>query len=47
MSLSAEALYKMSNTELLAAYAEARRQFVEKKFARGAEAAASASQNSA
>jgi hypothetical protein len=34
MSLSAEALYKMSDTELLAAYAEARRQFVEKKFAR-------------
>jgi hypothetical protein len=34
MSLSAEALYKMSDVELLAAYVEARRQFVEKKFAR-------------
>jgi hypothetical protein len=34
MSLSADALYKMSEVELLAAYAEARRQFVEKKFAR-------------
>jgi len=34
MSLSAEALYKMSDVELLGAYAEARRQFVEKKFAR-------------
>lgn len=34
MSLSAEALYKMSDMELLTAYAEARRQFVEKKFAR-------------
>lgn len=34
MSLSAEALYKMSDAELLAAYAEARRQFVEKKFTR-------------
>ena len=34
MSLSADALYKMSDVELLAAYAEARRQFVEKKFAR-------------
>jgi hypothetical protein len=34
MSHSADALYKMSELELLAAYAEARREFVEKKFAR-------------
>jgi len=34
MSLSAEALYKMSDVELLAAYVEGRRQFVEKKFTR-------------
>src|SRR5882724_5954039 len=34
MSQSADALYKMSEVELLAAYAEARHQFVEKKFAR-------------
>jgi hypothetical protein len=34
MSLSADALYKMSDGELLAAYAEARRQFVERKFTR-------------
>ena len=34
MSLSADALYKMSDVELLAAYVEARRQFVEKKFTR-------------
>jgi hypothetical protein len=34
MSLSADALYKMSEVELVAAYAEARRQFVEKKFTR-------------
>src|SRR6267142_2837635 len=34
MSLSSDALYKMSDVELLAAYAEARRQFVERKFAR-------------
>jgi len=34
MTLSADALYKMSDVELLAAYIEARRQFVEKKFAR-------------
>ena len=34
MSLSADALYKMSDLEVLAAYAEARRQFVEKKFTR-------------
>jgi hypothetical protein len=32
ISLSADALYKMSDVELLAAYGEARRQFVEKKF---------------
>ena len=34
MNHSADALYKMSEVELLAAYAEARREFVEKKFAR-------------
>src|SRR6202140_3336404 len=34
MSLSADALYKMSDVELLAAYVEARRKFVEKKFTR-------------
>jgi hypothetical protein len=34
MSLSVDALYKMSDVELLAAYGEARRQFVEKKFTR-------------
>src|SRR5437016_7981216 len=34
MSLSADALYKMSDVELLAAYLEGRRQFVEKKFTR-------------
>jgi hypothetical protein len=34
MSFSADALHKMSDVELLAAYDEARRQFVEKKFAR-------------
>ena len=34
MSFSADALYTMSDVELLAAYDEARRQFVEKKFAR-------------
>ena len=34
MSLSADALYKMSDVELLAAYDEARRQFVERKFTR-------------
>ena len=32
--LSAEALYGMSEVELLSAYADARRQFVEKKFTR-------------
>jgi hypothetical protein len=32
--LSADALYKMSDVELLVAYGEARRQFVRKKFAR-------------
>jgi hypothetical protein len=34
MSQSADALYRMSDIELLAAYAQARREFVEKKFAR-------------
>jgi len=34
MSLTAEALYKMSDVELLAAYLEVRRQFVERKFTR-------------
>jgi len=34
MTYSADALYKMPDVELLAAYLEARRQFVEKKFAR-------------
>lgn len=34
MNTSAEALYKMSDVELLTAYTEARRQFVERKFAR-------------
>jgi hypothetical protein len=34
MSVSADALYKMSDAELLAAYLEARRQFVEKRFTR-------------
>lgn len=34
MTLSADALYGMPDVELLAAYVEARRQFVEKKFAR-------------
>ena len=34
MSLAADALYKMSDVELLLTYLEARRQFVEKKFTR-------------
>jgi hypothetical protein len=34
MTLSADALYKLSDVELLAAYIEARQQFVEKKFTR-------------
>jgi hypothetical protein len=34
MSLSADALYRMSDVELLAAYADVRRQFVERKFTR-------------
>jgi hypothetical protein len=34
ISPSAEVLYRMSEVELLTAYAEARRQFVEKKFTR-------------
>lgn len=33
-SVSAEGLYEMSEVELFTAYAEARRQFVEKKFTR-------------
>jgi hypothetical protein len=33
MNLSADALYKMSDVELLAAYVEARRQFVERNNA--------------
>lgn len=39
MSLSADALSRMSDVELLAACVEARRQFVEKKFARDTERA--------
>jgi hypothetical protein len=34
MTSSAEALYKMSDVELLGTYLESRRQFVERKFAR-------------
>ena len=34
IGLSADALYKMSDVELLAVYVEARRRFVEKKFTR-------------
>lgn len=34
MTLSADALYKLPDVELLAAYIEARQQFVEKKFTR-------------
>ena len=34
IGLTAEALYRMSEVELLTAYADARRQFVEKKFTR-------------
>src|SRR4051812_23790381 len=34
MSISADALYKMSDAELLAAYLEVRRQFVDRKFTR-------------
>jgi len=34
MSLSLEALWKMSDVELLAAYYDVRRQYVERKFAR-------------
>jgi len=34
MSHSADASYKMSDVELLAAYVETRRQFVERKFTR-------------
>jgi hypothetical protein len=39
MSVSAETLYRMSDVELLGAYLEARRQFVNKKFARDTERA--------
>jgi len=34
MSLSLEALWKMSDVELLAAYYDVRRQYIERKFAR-------------
>ncbi|HZR75917.1 hypothetical protein [Bradyrhizobium sp.] len=34
MSLSADTLYRMPDVELLSAYAEVRRQFVERKFTR-------------
>jgi hypothetical protein len=34
MSLSIEALWKMSQVDVLSAYYHSRRQFVEKKFAR-------------
>src|SRR5580698_5349115 len=34
MNLSADALYEMSDAQLLAAYVDVRRQFVEQKFAR-------------
>jgi hypothetical protein len=34
MSLSADTLYRMSDVGLLSAYAEVRRQFVERKFTR-------------
>ena len=34
MSLSADTLYRMSDVDLLSAYAEGRRQFVERKFTR-------------
>ena len=34
MSLTADALYKLPDVELLAAYVEARKQFAEKKFTR-------------
>jgi len=39
MTVSAEALWKMSEIELLAAYHDARRQYVERKFARDTERA--------
>lgn len=39
MAVSAEALWKLSEVELLAAYHDARRQYVEKKFARDTERA--------
>ena len=34
MNLSADALYEMSDAQLLAAYVDVRRRFVEQKFAR-------------
>lgn len=39
MTVSAEALWNLSEIELLAAYHDARRQYVEKKFARDTERA--------
>ena len=39
MTVSADALWKLSDIELLAAYHETRRQYVEKKFARDTERA--------
>ena len=39
MAVSAEALWKLSKVELLAAYHDARRQYVEQKFARDTERA--------
>ena len=39
MSVSVEALWKMSEVELLSAYYECRRSFVEKKFARDSQRA--------
>jgi hypothetical protein len=39
MTVSAEALWKLSKIDLLAAYHEARRHYVEKKFARDTERA--------
>jgi len=39
MTVSAEALWKLSEIELLAAYHDARRQYVERKFARDTERA--------
>ena len=39
MSISVEALWKMSDVELITAYHEARRQYVEKRFARDSQRA--------